>query len=158
MRTTSILGHFRLYESVRRWRNPICLIAIMILGVSCIVLSTDAQSQSDFNDFFSKFKMGVMSADTFQLQNLMADQFDFFGTTNVAPSQVFRGLSSDGGQQWRNLQSAVQARVIISQTYRGKQSQVLKCTPLSSTNDCYVVFQTDGSGHWRWKAMVMPQK
>jgi hypothetical protein len=131
-------------------------IANFVIAASLITLSAQSQSPREFDSFFSRFKPAVMSADTLQLQDLMAHDFDFMGTTSVSPSDVFKGLSSSG--QWTNLQSAVQSRVFISQTYKGKPARILRCTPLTVDNNCYVVFQTDNSGHWRWKAMVMPPK
>lgn len=122
-------------------------------AVICLTLTTAAESP--FDAFFAKFKTAVMSGDTNQLQGLMAQEFDYMGTTTSSPSQVFKGLSSG---QWINLQSAVQAAEFVSQSYKGKPSQLLKCTPATSYNKCYIVFQTDSSGRWLWRAMVMPEK
>lgn len=120
-----------------------------------ILLSPRSEGQADFNSFFSKFTAAVMSADTSQLQNLMADKFDFMGTTDVSPAEVFKGL---GSGQWSNLQSAVKNKVFVTETYRGKPARSLRCTPLTVVNNCYVIFQIDRSKHWRWKAMIMPEK
>lgn len=132
---------------------------IPTLVITASLMTLSAQSQSPdrgFDAFFSKFKPAVMSADTLELQDLMAQNFDFMGATSVPASEVFKGLNSSG--QWVNLQSAVQKTVFVSQPYKGKPARLLRCTPLVANNNCYVVFQTDTSGNWRWKAMVMPQK
>jgi hypothetical protein len=130
-------------------------IANFVIAASLMTLSAHSQSPREFDSFFSRFKTAVMSADTLSLPYLMAHDFDFMGTTNVSPSDVFKGL---GSGQWMNLQSAVQSRVFVSQTYKGKPARFLRCTPLTAYNNCYVVFQTDNSGHWRWRAMIMPEK
>jgi hypothetical protein len=138
-------------------KSVVCKVARLV--IAAIVMTLSAYSQSSprgFDGFFAKFKPAVMSADTLQLQDLMAQDFDFMGTTSMSPSEVFKGLGSSG--QWNNLQSAVQSKVLISQTYKGKPARFLRCTPLSADNMCYVVFQTDSLGKWRWRAMVMPQK
>ena len=128
---------------------------ILFTAAVLVTLSGRLESQSDFDSFFLKFKEAVMSADTYQLQILMADKFDFMGTTDASPPDVFKGLGTD---QWANLQSAVKNKVFVTKPYNGKPARVLQCTPLTAHNYCYVVFQNDSSGHWRWKAMVMPEK
>ena len=89
------------------------------------------------------------------MQDLMAYEFDYMGTVNVSPSDVFKDL---GLGQWNNLESAVQSRVFLTQDYRGKPAKLLRCTPLDVDHSCYLVFQTDSSRQWRWKAMLMPRK
>jgi len=134
-------------------------IACLIVNVGLLVMSADAQSAysaSQFDSFFAKFKLSVMGADTYTLQNLMSPSFDYMGANNSSPSDVFKGLQ--GGNGWDNLQSAVQKKVFVDQEYDGKPARVLRCTPDSRTNSCYIVFQTDSSGHWKWSAMVMPEK
>ena len=134
-------------------------VASLIVLAGLLVLSATAQSSyssSQFDSFFAKFKFSVMAADTYTLQNLMAPSFDYMGANNSSPSDVFKGLQ--GGNGWDNLQSAVQKKVFVDQDYDGKPARVLRCTPDSRTNDCYIVFQTDSSGHWKWSAMVMPEK
>ena len=134
-------------------------VASLIVLTGLLVLSAAAQSSyssSQFDSFFAKFKYSVMGADTYTLQNLMAPSFDYMGANNSSPSDVFKGLQ--GGNGWDNLQSAVQKRVFVDEEYDGKPARVLRCTADSRTNDCYIVFQTDSSGHWKWSAMVMPGK
>lgn len=134
-------------------------VASLMVLAGLLVLSATAQSSyssSQFDSFFAKFKFSVMAADTYTLQNLMSPSFDYMGANNSSPSDVFKGLQ--GGNGWDNLQSAVQKKVFVDQDYDGKPARVLRCTPDSRTNDCYIVFQTDSSGHWKWSAMVMPEK
>jgi hypothetical protein len=134
-------------------------IASLIVSAGLLILSADAQasySSSQFDSFFAKFKFSVMSADTYTLQNLMSSSFDYMGTENTVPTDVFKGLQ--GGNGWDNLQSAVQKKAFVNQDFDGKPARLLRCTPDSPTNNCYIVFQTDSSGHWRWSAMVMPEK
>ena len=134
-------------------------IASLIIVAGLFVLSATAQSSyssSQFDSFFAKFKYSVMGADTYTLQNLMSPSFDYMGANNSSPSDVFKGLQ--GGNGWDNLQFAVQKKVFVDQEYDGKPARVLRCTPDSRTNDCYIIFQTDSSGHWKWSAMVMPEK
>ena len=133
-------------------------VASIIVTAGLVMLSASAQSvsSSQFDSFFSKFESSVMSADTYALQNLMSQNFDYMGTVNAIPSEVFKGLR--GADGWGNLQSAVQHREFVNQSYQGKPARLLRCTPDSPTNNCYIVFQTDSSGHWRWRAMVMSAK
>jgi hypothetical protein len=126
----------------------------VIIG-SLLTVPARSQSQAEFKSFFSEFKTAVMSADTYQLQDLMAHDFDFLGNADASPQDVFKGLGSD---EWTNLQSAVQKGDFVTQNYKGKPSRLLKCTPGASDHNCYVVFQTDTSGKWRWSALVMPKK
>jgi hypothetical protein len=139
----------------KNMRSVAFKIASSVIMASLITLPVHSQSPPEFHGFFSKFKTAVMGADAYKLQDLMARDFDFMGTTNVSPSEVFKGL---GSGQWLNLQSAVQKGVFITQTYRGKPARLLRCTPEAANLHCYVVFQTDTAGHWNWKAMVMPEK
>jgi hypothetical protein len=132
-----------------------CLIVTLGL-LSLGAYSQSSYSSSQFDSFFAKFKASVMGADTYTLQNLMSPSFDYLGESNASPTEVFKGLHSANG--WDNLQSAVQKKAFVEQDYKGKPSRVLRCTPDSSTNNCLVVFQTDSSGHWKWTAMVMPEK
>jgi len=131
-------------------------IGSLIVSSMLLTLSAQAQSSSEFDSFFGKFQRSVMSADSSALQDLMSQSFDYMGTINAAPSEVFKGLRGGGG--WNNLQSAVQNKQFISQSYRGKPARFLRCTADSPTNNCFIVFQTDSAGHWRWRAMVMPEK
>jgi hypothetical protein len=133
-------------------------VASLVVTAGLLMMSASAQSysSSQFDSFFAKFKSSVMGADTYTLQNLMSPSFDYLGANNSSPSDVFKGLQ--GGNGWDNLQSAVQKKVFVDQDYRGKPARFLRCTPDSPTNSCYVVFQTDSSGHWKWNAMVMPAK
>jgi hypothetical protein len=128
---------------------------ILFTAAVLVTLSSRLESQADFDSFFSKFEAAVMGADTYQLQNLMADKFDFMGITDSSPQDVFKGL---GSGQWPNLQLAVKNKVFVTQPYNGKPARFLRCTPPTAHNNCYVIFQNDSSGHWRWKAMVMPEK
>ena len=135
----------------------VCQIVIQIVTITIVVscLALSVSSESPFSDFFSKFKAAVMAGNTNRLQDLMAQDFDYMGTANATPSTVFKDLSSG---QWINLQLAVQAQAVTSQTYKDKPARLLKCTPATAYSKCYVVFQTDSSGNWRWKAMIMPEK
>lgn len=96
-------------------------IGMTAIAASC--LSLNMPSQSPFSDFFSKFETAVMAGNTSQLHNLMAHEFDYIGSTNATPSEVFKGLSSG---QWLNLQSAVQAEAFTSQPYKDKPARLLK--------------------------------
>ena len=127
---------------------------ILFTAAVLVTLSGRLESQSDFDSFFLKFKEAVMSADTYQLQILMADKFDFMGTTDASPPDVFKGLGTD---QWANLQSAVKNKVFVTQPYNGSPARFVR-TPPTALNNCYLIFQNDSSGHWRWKAMVMQEK
>jgi len=122
----------------------------IVAFVMAATFTTLASSQSppSFDSFFSKFKNATVSADTYQLQDLMAREFDFMGTTNISPSEVFKDL---GSGQWANLQSAVRNELFISQVHRGKPARFLRCTPVEVNHNCYVVFQIDSSGQWRWR-------
>ena len=140
-------------------KSSVRKIASLIVITGLLMLSASAQSSyssSQFDSFFAKFKFSVMGADTYTLQNLMSPSFDYMGANNSSPSDVFKGL--EGGSGWNNLQSAVQKKVFVDQEYEGKPARVLRCTPDSRTNACYIVFETDSSGHWKWSAMVMPEK
>jgi len=140
-------------------KSSVWKIASLIVITGLLMLSASAQSSyssSQFDSFFAKFKFSVMGADTYTLQNLMSPRFDYMGANNSSPSDVFKGLQ--GGNGWDNLQSAVQKKVFVDQEYDGKPARLLRCTPDSPTNTCFVVFQTDSSGHWKWSAMVMPEK
>ena len=59
---------------------------------------------------------------------------------------------SNHGQQWLNLQQAVQGTPV---RYAGsgpyKDSRVLRCTPLAATDNCLVIFKKDSQHRWRWR-------
>ena len=42
----------------------------------------------------------------------MAPRFDFILAQNVAPADVFDALDANGGQQWSNLQRAVEGQPV----------------------------------------------
>ena len=64
-------------------------IGMTAIAASC--LSLNMPSQSPFSDFFSKFETAVMAGNTSQLHNIMAQEFDYIGSTNATPSEVFKG-------------------------------------------------------------------
>ena len=128
----------------------------MFIVISLISLSAQSQSASEFDSFFTRFKAAVMRIDTNRLQDLIAHDFEYLGAINVTPSDVFADLGVS--DEWSNLQSAVQTNVLRVSTYEGKPARFLQCTPPTKINNCYVIFQTDASGRWLWKAMIMPPK
>lgn len=132
------------------------LLAIALLAP----MSLRAQKNtSDFDTFYKTFQSAVQQRDTGTLADLMSSNFDFIFSSNVPPAAVFNGLTSNGAQQWDNLQQAVQG---TPAPYRGsgpyKNARVLQCTPNEVIYNCLVVFKKDGQGRWRWRAMVMPTR
>jgi hypothetical protein len=128
-----------------------------VLAVNPIFLAAKQKATQEFNPFLATFKTAVEHKDTDTLASLMSPSFDFIRATNVPPGAVFRALDSNGGQQWLNLQQAVQGTPV---RYAGsgpyKNSRVLRCTPLAATDNCLVIFQKDSQHRWRWRAMIMP--
>lgn len=128
-----------------------------VLLVNPVLLAATQKATKDFNTFLATFKTAVEKKDTETLAKLMSPSFDFIRATNVPPGAVFSALDSNHGQQWLNLQQAVQG---IPVPYAGsgpyKNSRVLQCTPLAATDNCLVIFQKDSQHRWRWRAMVMP--
>ena len=123
------------------------------------VLLAQVEIRSDFNTFFDVFKTAVIQRDTVTLTKLMASSFNFIHAVNVRRADVFEGLDSDNGQQWTNLQQAVQGTPV---TYNGdgpyKNSRMLQCVPNQMIYECLVVFQKDSQNLWQWKAMAMPTR
>ena len=128
-----------------------------ILLVNPVLLAAKQKATQDFTTFLAAFKTAVEHKDTDTLTSLMSASFDFIRATNVPPGAVFSGLDSNHGQQWRNLQQAVQGTPV---KYAGsgpyQNSRVLRCTPLAATDNCLVIFEKDSQHRWRWRAMVMP--
>jgi len=133
----------------------------LLLGCSLLLPSLGAGGQSNqgqFDAFFASFKAAVASKDSVTLEKLMAAEFDYFQAHKVAPADVFKSLDAQNGQQWANLQSAVQNQPVkFKDGYGGKPARALQCTPTNVIYRCYVVFQQDTQHHWKWKAMIMPQ-
>jgi hypothetical protein len=132
------------------------LLLVLLLGSPILLFG---QSSTDFSTFFATFKAAVQRKDTAILARLMAARFDFIRSTNVAPAAVFDGLAADNGQQWANLQQAVQGTpVIYNDGGPYKNSRVLQCVPNAQSYNCLVIFKKDSQSRWRWKAMVMPTR
>jgi len=132
------------------------LAAVLLLPPALLV---GQNSTSDFNTFFDMFKTAVAQKDTVTIKKLMASRFNFIHAVNVRRADVFEGLDSDNGQQWTNLQQAVQGTPV---TYNGdgpyKNSRMLQCVPNQMIYECLVVFQKDSQNLWQWKAMAMPTR
>ena len=128
-----------------------------VLLVNPVLLGAKRKATQDFDTFLATFKTAVEHKDTDVLASLMSPSFDFFRATNVQPGAVFSALDANHGQQWLNLQQAVQGTPVL---YAGsgpyKNSRVLRCTPLAATDNCLVIFKKDSQHRWRWRAMVMP--
>jgi len=128
-----------------------------VLLVNPVLLAAKQKATQDFNAFFATFKTAVAHKDTDTLARLMSPSFDFIRATNVPPGAVFSALDLNHGQQWLNLQQAVQGTPV---PYAGsgpyKNSRVLQCTPIAVVYNCLVIFQKDSQHRWRWRAMVMP--
>ena len=137
-------------------RSLAFLLSVVLL-VNPVLLAAKQKATQDFNRFFAAFKTAVEHKDADTLASLMSPSFDFFRAANVAPGAVFSALDSNHGQQWLNLQQAVQGTPV---PYAGsgpyKNSRVLRCTPLAATDNCLVIFKKDSQHRWRWRAMVMP--
>ena len=132
---------------------------IVLVALHATLGTAQAQTTAaKFDSFYSKFTTAVASRDTQTLQQMMANDFEFFTTKHASPAEVFQGLAVDGGLQWGNLQSAVQGDAPVIQKYHGKASRLVTCTPTQVIYNCFVVFQQDNAGRWRWKGMVMPEK
>ena len=111
-----------------------------------------------FDEFYAKFKTAVAKQDKARLQRMMASNFAFLRATDVAPTDVFRALEQNNQQQWGNLQLAVQRGVPVAQKYGNHPARLLWCTPSQVIYNCYVVFEKDSSGRWKWRGFVMPEK
>jgi hypothetical protein len=137
-----------------RWR-AFLLSAVLLLNP--MLLAAKQKATQDFNTFLATFTTAVERKDKETLARLMSPSFDFIRATNVPPGTVFIALDSNSGQQWLNLQQAVQGTPV---PYAGrgpyKNSRVLRCTALAATDNCLVIFQKDSQHRWRWRAMVMP--
>ena len=131
------------------------LLPAMVFVATAMLL--DAQTGGgDFGAFYQKFTTAVLQQDTATLDTLMAPHFDFIFSTDVPHQAVFDGLAAEEGQQWDNLQQAVQGTPV---PYAGggpyRNSRVLSCTPNEVIYNCLVVFKKDGQGRWRWRAIVI---
>jgi hypothetical protein len=128
-----------------------------VLLVNPLLLAAKQKATPDFNAFFAAFKAAVEHKDTDTLMSLMSPSFDFNRATNVPPGTVFSALDLNHGQQWLNLQQAVQGTAV---PYAGsgpyENSRVLRCTPTDVIYNCLVIFQKDPQHRWHWRAMVMP--
>jgi hypothetical protein len=137
-------------------RSCVFLLSAVLL-VNPVFLGAKQKATQDFNTFLATFKTAVEHKDTETLASLMSPSFDFIRATNVPPRAVFSGLDSNHGQQWLNLQQAVQGTPV---PYAGsgpyKDSRVLRCTPIEVSSNCLVIFNKDSQNRWRWRAMVMP--
>jgi len=137
--------------------RSLALLLSAVLLVNPVLLAARQKATQDFNTFLATFKTAVEHKDADTLASLMSPSFDFFRAANVAPGAVFSALDSNHGQQWLNLQQAVQGTPV---PYAGsgpyKNSRVLRCTPLAATDNCLVIFKKDSQHRWRWRAMVMP--
>jgi len=135
------------------------LLLSAILLVDPVLLAAQPEATQDFNTFFATFRTAVEQKDTATLASLMSPRFDFIRATNVAHDDVFNGLNSSDGQQWLNLQQAVQGTPVVytgSGTY--KKSRMLQCTANVVIYNCLVVFKKDSQNRWRWRAMIMPAR
>jgi hypothetical protein len=137
-------------------RSLAFLLSVFLL-VNPVFLAAKQKATQDFNTFFAAFKTAVEHKDTDTLASLMSPSFDFIRATNVPQGAVFSALDSNGGQQWLNLQQAVQGTPVrYAESGPYKNSRVLRCTPLAATDNCLVIFKKDSQHRWRWRAMVMP--
>lgn len=87
------------------------LILVVVFSLSPWPLSRQ-NGFSDFDAFFGRFKAAVTQKDKATLSKLMAPRFDFILAQNVAPADVFDALDANGGQQWSNLQRAVEGQPV----------------------------------------------
>ena len=130
-----------------------------VLLVNPALLAAQQKATQDFTRFLATFKTAVEKKDTKTLTNLMSPGFDFISANNVPPGAVFSGLDLNHGQQWMNLQQALQGTPV---PYAGsgpyQNSRVLRCTPLDANCNCLVIFKQDTQNRWRWRAMVMPTR
>ncbi len=131
---------------------------LLLLICLFALTSSQASAQDKFNSFYSRFKQAVAQKDSATLQQMMSPRFDFLTSANVPPSTVFSGLDSNNAELWSNLQTAVQQATPVLDEYADQPAQLLWCTPTESIYNCYVVFQKNKSGQWRWRGFVMPQK
>jgi hypothetical protein len=141
------------------------MMRIALLGVLAFAITAglgaflqQQSSGSDFSEFYANFKTAIANHDKQQLQRMMASDFEFWRATNVAPANVFRALDQNNGQQWKNLQLAVLRGTPVVQNFGDHPARVLWCTPTQVIYNCYVVFEKDNSGRWRWRRFVTPQK
>lgn len=131
---------------------------ILLLVCSLLLASSVATAQPKFSAFYDRFKQAVAEKDSTTLQQMMSPRFDFLLTANVPPSTVFTALDSNNGQLWTNLQTSIQQATPVLDEYAEQPAQILWCTPTETIYNCYVVFQKNKSGQWRWRGFVMPQK
>ncbi len=131
---------------------------LLLLICLFALTSSQASAQDKFNSFYSRFKQAVAQKDSATLQQMMSPRFDFLTSANVPSSTVFSGLDSNNAELWSNLQTAVQQATPVLDEYADQPAQLLWCTPTESIYNCYVVFQKNKSGQWRWRGFVMPQK
>jgi hypothetical protein len=139
----------------------IALLGLVAFGMTLSQLAPPLQRQSadgHFEEFYAKFKTAVTNRDEGRLQRMMDPNFEFLRAASVAPADLFRALDQNNQQQWRNLQLAIQRGVPVAQNYGDHPARLLWCTPSQVIYNCYVVFEKDGSGRWKWKGFVMPEK
>jgi len=130
---------------------------LLVIG-ALLLTSSAATAQQKFSAFYDHFKQAVARKDTATLQQMMSPRFDFLTTANVDSSTVFSALDSNNAQLWTNLQTATRQASPVLDEYADQPAQLLWCTPTETIYNCYVVFQKNKSGHWRWRGFVMPQK
>jgi hypothetical protein len=129
------------------------------MASSLTALPTGVHSSgAQFDEFYARFKTAVAKHDKRRLERMMASDFEFLRAAHVAPAQVFTALDEHNEQQWRSLQLAVQRGAPVAQDYENHPARLLWCTPNQVIYNCYVVFEQDRSGRWRWKGFVMPEK
>jgi hypothetical protein len=137
------------------------LVTLMPLAIASFLPLVRSQAQptaAQFYEFYASFRAAVTNRDETRLQRMMASHFEFLRAANIRPADVFRALDQNNGQQWKNLQLAVQRGVPGAQSYGNHPARVLSCTPNQVIYNCYIVFEENNSGLWKWKGFVMPQK
>lgn len=129
----------------------VTVIVLLLLGP----LAGQEQPQ-DFRSFYAGFRAAVAAKDKTALASMMASQFDYFQSQNVDAETVFQSLAADNGQQWDNLQQAVQGEPsVLAEGYQGRPARAVECRASQTYYQCLVLFQQDDENRWQWKAMVM---
>ncbi len=137
--------------------SPRRLLPLFLLIV--VAVPSVAQNSAAFNSFYTKFQAAVASQDQGALTSLMSSSFDFMQSQNVAPADVFTGLSDNNGLQWTNLQeTATRTPVNYPPGPSGRQRKVVQCMPTQIIYNCLVVFEKNSAGKWRWRGMTMLEK
>ena len=111
---------------------------VFMLLAFASALTVAQNSSGNFDQFYSSFKTAVAQKNEAVLTKMMAPQFGFLRAENVAPAEVFQALASNGGQQWANLQSAVQQQQqpTVYQAKSKLPTRVLNCTPDQTIYNC----------------------